>query len=181
MVAPCVEKETTLPFNLLKNPDLCSLAWPCAFRRHSTGDCSYSLANGSVRYSDMHRNIGQYHRSDLCIFSITTTIQICDHVCMADDHGCWWFDCRSGRWNSTRSRSSKSAWARRQTTQLDDEFVQALEFLLFAVLMAFAAFIFGVLAIQYREIKPDNSDSEDQQLILDRNAPEPDDAIPLTN
>ena len=47
--------------------------------------------------------------------------------------------------------------------------------------MAFAAFIFGVLAINYRDIQPNNADAEDQQLILDRNAPEPDEAIPLAN
>ena len=47
--------------------------------------------------------------------------------------------------------------------------------------MTFAAFIFGVLAIRYKEYKPnDKEDTEDQQLILDKNAPEPDDAIQLS-
>jgi hypothetical protein len=47
--------------------------------------------------------------------------------------------------------------------------------------MAFAAFLFGILAIHYKEYKQnDEEDSEDQQLILDKNAPEPDDAIPLS-
>jgi len=49
---------------------------------------------------------------------------------------------------------------------------QAREFLLFACLMAFATFIFGVLAIGYKERKPNNNDSEDQQLIVGRNSPE---------
>ena len=47
--------------------------------------------------------------------------------------------------------------------------------------MAFAAFIFGILAIHYKEHKAnDQEDNEDQQLILDKNAPEPDDAIELS-
>ena len=73
-----------------------------------------------------------------------------------------------------------------ETTLAGDEnsllrLVQVTEFLLFAAMMAFAAFIFGVLAINYRDIQPNNDDAEDQQLILDRNAPEPDDAIPLAD
>jgi hypothetical protein len=46
-----------------------------------------------------------------------------------------------------------------------------MEFLLFAVLMAFATFIFGVLAIKYKEAKSDNDPTEDQQLITDKNTP----------
>ena len=47
--------------------------------------------------------------------------------------------------------------------------------------MAFAAFLFGILAIHYREYKSnDQDDSEDTQLILDKNAPEPDEAIELS-
>ncbi|UJR26670.1 hypothetical protein I4U23_007987 [Adineta vaga] len=53
---------------------------------------------------------------------------------------------------------------------------QAMEFVFFAVLMAFATFIFGVLAIQYKHYQPRN-DSEDQQLILDKNASEPEQII----
>ena len=43
--------------------------------------------------------------------------------------------------------------------------------------MAFATFIFGVLALNYKEYKPYEIDSEDQQLIIGKNAPEPDEAI----
>jgi len=43
--------------------------------------------------------------------------------------------------------------------------------------MTFATFIFGVLAISYKDYKPRNPDSEDQQLIISKNAPEPDDVI----
>jgi hypothetical protein len=47
--------------------------------------------------------------------------------------------------------------------------------------MIFAAFIFGILAIYYKEHTPnDKEESEDQQLILDKNASEPDEAIPLS-
>jgi hypothetical protein len=38
--------------------------------------------------------------------------------------------------------------------------------------MAFAAFVFGILAIRYKEYKPNNNDTEDQQLILEKNSPE---------
>jgi len=58
---------------------------------------------------------------------------------------------------------------------------QALEFVLFAILMTFGAFIFGILAIHYTETKFDNAESEDQQLILDRSGIEGDDVFPLTN
>ncbi|CAF0850412.1 unnamed protein product [Adineta steineri] len=55
---------------------------------------------------------------------------------------------------------------------------QALEFVFFAILMAFATFIFGFLAIHYKDRKPraDEAD-EDQQLILDKNTSEPDQLI----
>jgi hypothetical protein len=47
--------------------------------------------------------------------------------------------------------------------------------------MGFAAFIFGILAIYYKEHKSnEREDAEDQQLIIDKNAPEPDDAIQLS-
>jgi len=38
--------------------------------------------------------------------------------------------------------------------------------------MAFAAFIFGILAIHYTEYQPNINDTEDQQLILNKNSPE---------
>jgi hypothetical protein len=38
--------------------------------------------------------------------------------------------------------------------------------------MAIAALIFGILALRYKEYQPNNTDSEDQQLIIDKNAPE---------
>ena len=38
--------------------------------------------------------------------------------------------------------------------------------------MAFAAFIFGILAINYKEHKPINADTEDQQLIIERHSSE---------
>jgi hypothetical protein len=38
--------------------------------------------------------------------------------------------------------------------------------------MAFGAFIFGVLAINYKEYQPNINDTEDQQLILTKNSPE---------
>lgn len=47
--------------------------------------------------------------------------------------------------------------------------------------MTFGAFIFGILAIHYKETKFDNAESEDQQLILDRSGIEGDDVFPLTN
>jgi hypothetical protein len=43
--------------------------------------------------------------------------------------------------------------------------------------MAFATFIFGILAIRYKDYKPNTNDSEDQQLILDKNASEIDKII----
>ena len=43
--------------------------------------------------------------------------------------------------------------------------------------MAFGAFIFGVLAIRYTYYQARHDDSEDQQLILDKNAPELDQII----
>jgi solute carrier family 15 oligopeptide transporter 1 len=49
---------------------------------------------------------------------------------------------------------------------------QALEFVLFAFFMAFGSFIFGILAIQYKEYKPNNTHSEDHQLIHDKNLSE---------
>jgi len=47
--------------------------------------------------------------------------------------------------------------------------------------MAFGAFIFGILGIRYREMKPDTNVSEDQQLIIDKNDDESDEPIPLSN
>jgi hypothetical protein len=38
--------------------------------------------------------------------------------------------------------------------------------------MAFGSFIFGILAIQYKEYKPNNTHSEDHQLIHDKNLSE---------
>ncbi|CAF4603032.1 unnamed protein product, partial [Rotaria sp. Silwood2] len=58
---------------------------------------------------------------------------------------------------------------------------QAGEFFLFAGLMACAALVFGALGLRYKEIKPTNDDSEDQQLIIDKTAPEPEEIIPLSN
>ncbi|CAF3600406.1 unnamed protein product [Rotaria sp. Silwood1] len=58
---------------------------------------------------------------------------------------------------------------------------QAGEFFLFAGLMACAALVFGALGLRYKEIKPTDDDSEDQQLIIDKTAPEPEDVIPLSN
>ena len=60
-------------------------------------------------------------------------------------------------------------------------YFQALEFVFFAILMAFGAFIFGVLAVHYEVTKIDHMDSEDQQLIHDRIGTEGDDVFPLTN
>lgn len=45
---------------------------------------------------------------------------------------------------------------------------QALEFILFAGFMAFATFIFGILAIRYKDYIPTDHDTEDQQLILNK-------------
>jgi len=38
--------------------------------------------------------------------------------------------------------------------------------------MAVAAVIFGILALRYKEYQPNNNDSEDQQLIINKNSPE---------
>ncbi|CAF4076691.1 unnamed protein product [Rotaria sordida] len=54
---------------------------------------------------------------------------------------------------------------------------QAGEFFLFAILMACGALIFGALGLRYKEIKPIDDVSEDQQLIIDKKAPEPEDII----
>ncbi len=43
--------------------------------------------------------------------------------------------------------------------------------------MAVAAVIFGILALRYKEYKPNNNDSEDQQLIINKNSPEFDQII----
>ncbi|CAF1448991.1 unnamed protein product [Adineta ricciae] len=54
---------------------------------------------------------------------------------------------------------------------------QVIEFVFFAILMAFGAFIFGVLAIRYTYYQARHDDSEDQQLILDKAAFEPEQII----
>jgi hypothetical protein len=43
--------------------------------------------------------------------------------------------------------------------------------------MTFATFIFGTLALFYKDYKPRNDDSEDQPLLIGINTPESEEAI----
>jgi hypothetical protein len=47
--------------------------------------------------------------------------------------------------------------------------------------MAFGAFLFGILGIRYKERVPDDTVSEDQQLIIDKRDDESDEPIQLSN